>query len=167
MQSAVRVVKSGLIASKGQIAVHLPQSMQLVSTLRWVTRSTLASEKTAPVGQRYLHQNRLPKKPRREGAEEQSDREVLPRIHGRDEVEAVHERPSAAGARVNSNPRVSTGMAAKKPESSTPIRLETRIVPQQVVLQVHPPAACWWARFSRSWPMAASEQSISVPRGQR
>src|SRR6201747_2388692 len=50
VQSAVRVVKSGLIASKGQISTHLLHLMQLDSTLRSPTRQKLKTENTAPDG---------------------------------------------------------------------------------------------------------------------
>ena len=64
VQSVVRVVKSGLIASNGQISTHLLQLMQVSSTFRSLTRNRLPSENTAPLGQTYLHQNRGLKKPR-------------------------------------------------------------------------------------------------------
>src|SRR5690349_2709434 len=51
VQSGVRVVKSALIASNGQISMHLLQLMQLDSTLRSETRPTLKTENTAPDGQ--------------------------------------------------------------------------------------------------------------------
>src|SRR4030095_2699215 len=58
VQSVVRVVKSGLMASNGQISTHLLQWMQDASTFRSLTRSRLPRENTAPLGQTYLHQNR-------------------------------------------------------------------------------------------------------------
>ena len=63
VQSVVRVVKSGLIASNGQISTHLLQLMQVFSTFRSLTRNRLPIEKTAPLGQTYLHQNRGFRKP--------------------------------------------------------------------------------------------------------
>src|SRR6188474_117767 len=63
VQSAVRVVKSALMASNGQISTHLLQLMQLDSTFRSLTRNRLPSENTAPLGQTYLHQNRGLKNP--------------------------------------------------------------------------------------------------------
>jgi hypothetical protein len=58
-----RVVKSALIASNGQISTHLLQWMQLDSTFRSLKRNRFPSEKTAPLGQTYLHQKRGFKKP--------------------------------------------------------------------------------------------------------
>ncbi len=52
VQLAGRVVKSALMASKGQTSAHLPQPMQPDETLRSKTRSRLPIEKTAPVGHR-------------------------------------------------------------------------------------------------------------------
>ena len=54
VQSVTRVVKSGLMASNGQISTHLLQLMQVDSTLRSLTRSKLPSENTAPLGQMRL-----------------------------------------------------------------------------------------------------------------
>src|SRR5262249_13660359 len=58
VQSVVRVVKSGLMASKGQISTHLLQWMQDDSTLRSLMRNRLPSENRAPLGHTYLHQKR-------------------------------------------------------------------------------------------------------------
>src|SRR5690606_23694170 len=63
VQSLVRVVKSGLIASNGQISTHLLQWIQLDSTFRSLIRNRFPTENTAPLGQTYLHQNRGLKNP--------------------------------------------------------------------------------------------------------
>src|SRR6185503_16602380 len=64
VQSAVRVVKSALIASNGQISTHLLQWMQVDSTFRSDARKKLKTEKTAPEGQTYRHQKRLRSSPK-------------------------------------------------------------------------------------------------------
>ena len=51
VQSDVLVVKSSLMASNGQISMHLLQWMQVSSTFRSETRNRLPSEKTALLGQ--------------------------------------------------------------------------------------------------------------------
>ncbi len=111
VQSVTRVVKSGLIASNGQISTHLLQWMQVDSTLRSVTRNRFPSENTAPLGQTYLHQNRGRRKPRPRTTKNRAiETTCPPRSAGPDASRAM--RPSAAVRPRNNNPRVITGIAA-------------------------------------------------------
>src|SRR5687768_16769029 len=111
VQSVVRVVKSGLMASKGQISTHLLQLMQLDSTFRSVTRNRLPSENTAPLGQTYLHQNRGFKKPRPSTPRNKASEKMWPAFIG---GTSRHSRsaPLCTGSPRKSSPRVITGIAA-------------------------------------------------------
>src|SRR5688572_21736458 len=82
VQSVTRVVKSGLMASNGQISTHLLQLMQVSSTLRSVRRNRLPSENTAPLGQTYLHQNRGLKNPRPSTAKKSAIENQCPAFSG-------------------------------------------------------------------------------------
>ena len=119
VQSVVRVVKSGLIASNGQISTHLLQWMQLDSTLRSLTRNRLPSEKTAPLGQTYLHQKRGRSRPRPRTARNSAIDRTCPAFIGGTWCQP-RIRPVWNGAITKSKPRVITGIAATKPVTSTP-----------------------------------------------
>ena len=83
VQSAPRVPKSLRMASNGQISTHRPQATQFGRTLRLVRRTRLATEKSAPLGQTYLHQNRRFTRPRpKMPANSPSDRNCPPFMGG-------------------------------------------------------------------------------------
>src|SRR5688572_20971495 len=125
VQSVVRVVKSGLMASNGQISTHLLQWMQDDSTFRSVTRNRLPRENIAPLGQTYLHQNRGFHSPISSTTKKRTIDTICPASIG---GTLCHPRamPSCAGLSVNRSPRVITGIAATNPLNSTPNIAATR-----------------------------------------
>src|SRR6056297_1937936 len=125
VQSVTRVVKSGLVASNGQISTHLLQWIQLDSTFRSVARNRLPIEKTAPLGQTYLHQNRGFKKPNNKINRNSAMETMCPQLKAGTKC---HPRivPLCIGSPINNRARVITGIAATKPESSTPSTAATR-----------------------------------------
>src|SRR5262245_61022361 len=111
VQSVVRVVKSGLIASNGQISTHLLQLMQVSSTFRSLTRNRLPSEKTAPLGQTYLHQNRGRKMPSPSTTPNSASERKWPAFRGGTLCQP-RAQATCSGSNRNRSPRVTTGIAA-------------------------------------------------------
>ena len=119
VQSSVRVVKSALMASNGQTSTHLLHLMQEDSTFRSVERKRFPSEKTAPEGQTYWHQNRRRKSPRKRIPRKSTIETIWPQFQG-----GTWYHPRSAliwnGFTRKSMARVTIGMAATNPVRSTP-----------------------------------------------
>src|ERR1051325_459810 len=107
------------MASNGQISTHLLQEIQEVSTFRSVVRKKLPSEKSAPLGQTYWHQNRRRNTPRKRMTRKSRIETIWPALKPVFRYQPLV-TPSSSGFTKKRNARVTTGMAATKPVSRTP-----------------------------------------------
>src|SRR4030095_5284243 len=107
------------MASNGQISTHLLQEIQDVSTSRSVVRKKFPSEKRAPLGPTYWHQDRRRKIPRNKMSRNRRIEMTWPALKPVFRYQPLV-NPSSSGLTMKRNARVMTGIAATKPVNKIP-----------------------------------------------
>jgi len=118
-QSRSRLVKSARIASNGQLFAQVQQSAQEESIFWPVSRSALASDRSAPVGQTNLHQKRALRSPSEKTATRMPTATCDVHGIGRSISQCLR-APSSSAPTVSLRPRFRSGIGAKYPASITP-----------------------------------------------
>ena len=119
VQSRARELKSSFIASNGQIARHLSHYAHVLLTFLSMSLNRFIKEKTAPVGQRYLHQNRLRSSPSDKTRMNRAAEKMWAAARG-GTMYQPRETPITRGVKMCCIARVISGIGAKKPANITP-----------------------------------------------
>ena len=139
VQSVTLVVKSGLIASNGQISTHLLQLMQVDSTFRLVTRKRFPRDKDSPARADVLAPEARLQKSQSQHAQKQHDGKDVSQANRRNLVSVFHHE-KLKRFKQHQQPARDDGNRCDEAGHKHSAECHDERPQQNVVLDVNPPA---------------------------